>query len=152
MRAQEVPWNTKLTSHALHNIRNKKGQTGMVSIVCSRFLLSSSSFVYHVEKDGSETWMYSHCEWLFCMCALWLASHQFRVYPAYSPMTAGIGSRTPATLVRISASGNGGWMDGWMDLTVSINDNAKYLGRGVFGSQLLNDKGTAITQKFNCIF
>ncbi|XP_061641587.1 ethanolamine kinase 2 isoform X1 [Phyllopteryx taeniolatus] len=43
------------------------------------------------------------------LCALRLAGNQFRVYPTSCPMTAGIGSSTPATLVRRSGSENG-WM------------------------------------------
>ncbi|XP_061529385.1 COMM domain-containing protein 10 isoform X2 [Phycodurus eques] len=38
------------------------------------------------------------------------APKKFRVYPASCPMTAGIGSSTPTTLVRRSGSENG-WMD-----------------------------------------
>ncbi|XP_061658221.1 protein phosphatase 1 regulatory subunit 26 [Syngnathoides biaculeatus] len=41
------------------------------------------------------------------LSALRLGGDQFRVDPAFCPMTAEIGSTTPTTLVRISGSGNG---------------------------------------------
>ncbi len=44
------------------------------------------------------------------MPALWLTGDLSTVYPAAPPMTAGIGSSTPATLLRISGIDNG-WMD-----------------------------------------
>ncbi|XP_061522170.1 programmed cell death protein 6 isoform X2 [Phycodurus eques] len=45
------------------------------------------------------------------VCVLRLAGEQFRVFPASRPKIAGIGSTTPAILVRVSGLENG-WMNG----------------------------------------
>ncbi|XP_061660803.1 methionine synthase reductase isoform X2 [Syngnathoides biaculeatus] len=50
------------------------------------------------------------CDCCLSPCAMQLGGNQFRVYSASYPMTAGVCSSTPVTLVRISGSENG-WMD-----------------------------------------
>lgn len=47
-------------------------------------------------------------------CGGCLPGKRFRVSPDDCPKTAGKASSKPATLVKRSGSGHGGWMDGWL--------------------------------------